>query len=157
MAQHQCPGYLDNRPLNSLTGKTAPILLLPRMGGSEDSLDLLQLVPALISKQGGRGVHFNGLVPFIINRSSEFLPSRAGYNFALDMAISCTARGIRELLTNNPSQQSDSYYYLSYPSTALTRSYTTAVSALRYSLDDRQLSSKPEILLAALLLCCFEV
>ena len=130
---------------------------LPQIGGSQDSLDLLHLVPALIDRQGGKANYLNQLIPSIVSVSSLHLPSRAGHNYALDCAMSCAATGIRELFTDGYSKQSRSFYYLANPSLELTRLYTNAVNALRCALDDRRQSSMPEILLAALLICCFEV
>lgn len=150
----KCPGYLDTRPAGSPASlPSSP----PQIGGSEASQALIYLVPALVDKQGNRGVHFNGIVPHIVNFNRQHFPSRAGHNAALDAAMSCAAGGIRQLLRGECSKQSGSYYYLVNPSTELIRSHTSAVAALRYSLDDAKQSATAEILLAAFLLCCFEV
>lgn len=109
-----------------------------------------------MSKQGARA-HYNQVVPWIVYLSSNQLPSRSGHHYALDAAVSCTVSGIRELLKNGRARDDNTPYYIGQPKTTLTRSYSSAVAALRYSLGDTQQSSSPEVLLAALLLCCFEV
>lgn len=158
---YQCPGYFDDR--HSLTSRpvwnTVPPLTvtLPSIGGSRDSQDLLNLLPALVDKQNASKFELSHIVPHIVTLSSEYLPGRAGHSPVLDAAVECTAKGIRELFRSDHLERNYPYYYLVKPSLEVTRSYANAVVILRRSLDDPRLSSSPEIVLAALLLCCFEV
>lgn len=129
---------------------------LPQIGGSKDSQDLVYLLPALIDKHKGLGRYLNHIVPWIVNLSTKYLPCRAGHNAALEAAMNCTAKAIRELLLNNRPGKAETYY-LVHTSVELTRSNLAAVAALRQELEDPRQSLKPEILLTTLLLCCFEV
>ena len=156
MARLQCPGYIGDRAVPVDVASNTMPRHLPQFGGSKDSFDLQYLTPLLMEKQGGNGLYMNQFIPYITSMNIGFMPSRAGHNTALDTAMTCVVRGIRELLKHGSRGKWDTFY-LANPSVGLTRSYTTAVASLRLALDDPRQSSVPELLMAALLLCCFEV
>lgn len=156
MARIPCPGYIGDRAFPGDGGGNTVPMHMPHIGGSKDSFDLQYLTPMLLKKQGGNGLYMNQFIPYITSIIMEFLPCRAGHNTALDNATSCVVRGIRELLSHSRRGKADTFFLVE-PSRGLTRSYTTAVASLRLALGDRQQSATAEVLLAALLLCCFEV
>ena len=132
---------------------------LPQIGVSRESRELISLIPELVMKQdGGKGIYFHQALPCLIWKFLKYLPCRASHNVALDTAIRCLTEGIRELfISNHDHKQKSDIGFLVNTSSHLTISYTQAITSLRRSLDDRQESATPEVSLAAVLLCCFEV
>lgn len=139
------------------------VLSLPQLDGSQDSRELFYLMPQLIEKQGGSKIYKNEIsqaLHCLVGECTKYLPCRSGYSVALDAATSCITDGIREVLrgkSSQPSPTESKVTILVNPSMQVTRSYIAAIIALRHSLDNRRLSSMPEIILATLLICYFEV
>ena len=117
---------------------------------------MIILFPRLKALQDAFMHDLRDVMRHLLNVFLEHIPSRSGHNAALDAATSCTATGIRSMFRYNVVRKSDGLF-LADITTEISKSYSTALSALRHALDDPAQSSTPEIMLAAMLLCCFEV
>lgn len=153
-----CPGYLDSTRLAFGATLTPALrsLYSPQFDSTGEVRDMIILFPRLKTLQDAFMHDLTDVMRHLLNVFLEHIPSRSGHNAALDAATSCTATGIRSMFKHNVVRKPDGLF-LADMTTEISRSYSMALSALRLALDDPVQSTTPEIMLAAMLLCCFEV
>lgn len=122
--------------------------------GSPDVLDLLRLVPVSVAGLSGDDkVHIGSDMRLSISqRMASYvfeLPSRVGYNAALDTAIGCVAAALRWRSSMRHYGVGSSEDFLSL--------YGKALQAIQWSIEDSVQCISAETLAATELLCMFEV
>lgn len=129
----------------------------PRVAGSSDMRDILYLSPMLTTSTRSEAKRDNNISEFTLSRTRELtsylfhIPSRAGHEPCLDIAVSCLAASLRELFSQNQQQGN-----IQVQERTLSL-YSTALKQLQEALNDPIRSRSAETLCATELLCIFEV
>lgn len=138
---------------------------LPRLSQFESSpcfQDIVELVPRVNATVAAAPYSCTKAVRLSIAEYISALPCRAGSSEALDAAVECVAVMLRNAwIRDSPSVNGDSSLtegiYVDQLDIATLPKYSKALRLLNRDLQDDQLSSSPETLCAAALLCYLEV
>lgn len=128
---------------------------VPQLNSSADVRDLLDLIPQVDKYINESFVEnpANAVTEFVLFRGGQltmyldFLPSRLGYNSALDRAITCVSSAIRDICLPEGCRS---------PVKTLSN-YAKALNVLQRSLSDAVECLSAEVLCAIHLLGIFEV
>ena len=157
-AMLKCPGYWSDKSFTAGPQFCIPPVLCvtPQLNGTGEMRDILVLLPKI-----------NALVPapsddacrhmrVLIQSFMGDIPSRIGHSSAVHAATRCFAGALAEIWQHLEITKEDTMP-TSLMTTRTRSRYTAALSVLSDSLNDPLHSKTIETLIAAQLLCCFEV
>lgn len=132
----------------------------PQLVGSTDIRDLLYLMPkiasSLRSPSTSKMNNWGEVLPSRIKELGSYvfyLPSRSGYDAALDGAVRCVATALRDVISSGGGYSLDS----NSNQNRIAQMYGQVLSHLQQGLSDPDRSLSAEVLCTAHLLCHFEV
>lgn len=129
---------------------------LPQFNSTQQVQDVLHLLPRINETFSTITDDIRKTIFSKVELLLAYLPSQAGYGNTLDAAVKCVATGLQEAWGQKTAIQSRQVFLTNWSPESL-QLYIPAVSALRHALEDPDESVAAETLLAALLLCCFDV
>lgn len=129
---------------------------LPQFNSTQQLQDVLYLLPRINEPFSTITDDIRKSIFSKVELLPASLPSQASYGNTLDTAVKCVATGLRKAWSQKTAIQSRQVFLTPWSAESL-QLYIPAVSALRHALEDPDESVAAETLLAALLLCCFDV
>ena len=157
-AMIECPGFLSDKtnvPHWQFCVPAVPCST-PQLDGTYEMRDVLALLPKVNSVAPARSDDACRLMRVLIQGFMGDIPPRLGHSPAILAATRCFAGVLREIWQYIEAGEKDTMP-TSLMSVRTRSRYSTALSALSDSLNDPLHSTTMETLIAAQLLCCFEV